>query len=224
MFNIRFMFSFKCSSCGKPAHSKYEGIDKCQSCRSTTKVDYKQCAACHKAFYSTIGKEYCRSCFAIRGDYSGNYIKNRTSALRKSQCLDIRLFKKEIYLLATKSKWGLLSYIDIFRIASIYVAVTCDDNKYSQYEPEYQAKFMMDDLVRMVDGTIEIGSPGRPGRGVVKVDANGKVLKEYSSVTAAAEDNDIYVMFVRRCCNESNFKGLGRNRLLSFRWKKDINI
>lgn len=217
------MFKFKCIECGKFAQSKYEQVDKCQSCRAV-KQDIHKCKACDKNFYSTMGKVYCRACFAIRGEYSGNYLKNKTSALRSSMCKDIRLYKKQIYLLATKLKWGYINFIDYFRIADIYMSVTCDENKYSQMSAEEQCALMIADMVRMLDGTIEIGTPGRIGKGVVKVDGRGAVIKEYKSVKDAADDNDLYLSFVRRSCNESEFKGLGKNRTLRFRWKRDINI
>lgn len=182
-------------------------------------MSYRNCTKCNRRFYSQIGKVDCKACMIQTGDMTSEYVRRKTIRQMKNNCQDVMDFESEIKILATKNKWNMLSHIDLFRIANIFIAVTCNENVYSTLEPDEQCKCMISDLIRMLSEK-ELETKIVISRAVVRVDSRGRVLEEYKSMTEAAKAHDVYVGYVQNSCR-ANLEKLSKKRL-KFRWKKDI--
>lgn len=205
---------FICDACGKRAMSIKEGVTKCASCRSDKKNRHHNCKRCNKIYYSTTGKEYCRDCFSIVGVYKNIYYKNKQQKHIRINCNErVDKWETEIKLLATKIKWNLLTPIDHFRIANIWMSVTGDENKFSTQPVDVQCVNMIAKLLKMLSGEIEVGN--KRSKPVCKIDERGNVLETYRSVGEAAKANDVYKEFVTHSCNKGRSY---KNSRLRFRW------
>ena len=181
---------FSCSNCGKTAISKFADITTCMSCRS----DKTRCKNCDKYFKSATGKEHCRVCRRLLGLISPIAMKKSIDIITKFNCSDVKEYEKEIKLLATKVKWGLISHLDYFRIADVWMAVTCDEVKWSAKEPNIQISLMIDLLVRMLqDANIKYikATPPSKRKAVKQVDVSGRTLKTWSTVKEVCEEFDL---------------------------------
>lgn len=210
---------FNCE-CGRAAMSVKEDVTKCQKCRMPNY--FAKCKGCDKKFHSKLGKELCRSCNALQNNYKPGYLKLKTKRMLKNNCADHRVWAKDIKLLYVKMKHNLLSHIDLFRIASIFMEITCNEVKYSSLEPEEQCKSMINDLIKMVtEDDYEISDGHHRGRGVVRIDEKGRVIETFRSIREAAEYHDVYRGFVKNSCDKA-LEGKDKNGRLRFRWKNHI--
>ena len=183
-------------------------------------INNRLCDHCKKKFYSSIGKEYCRACSNKLG-----LVEKRSehkSMIRKIKklCTDVKVYEKEIYLLAAKSKWDLLNPADFYKVAHIFMDVVCNENKYSTKTPDMQAILMLDELVKLLEyKKIEHHYRRYQARGVVQLDKKGKVIRTFSSIKQAVEVLDYCDSTIKRACD-------GKKTLIKeiLKWKSDVNI
>lgn len=178
----------------------------------------KICLNCKKKFYSTKGKENCAPCSRLLGLIKP-YIVRRSSYYKlKRTCEDVSLFERDIYLLATKFKWNLISPVDIYRVADLYIKVTCNDLKYSTNDPERQAEIMIKDLVELLELKKQLPTIARyKARSIVQLSKNGRVIRTFNSIKHAVEVLDYTDSTIKRACN-------GKKTIIKeiLKWKADI--
>ena len=96
----------------------------------------KRCDTCKKTFYTSKGNEHCRPCMRDLGLLTEEQNKRILQRIIKDACGDAKNYKTEIFLYSAKQKWNLLSELDYYKIADLYLKIICDGFKYSQNEPE----------------------------------------------------------------------------------------
>ena len=123
----------------------------------------KHCVRCTK-FHQSIKSDYCRFCKKALNLYSNEQQKHRARALWKKSCEDIRLYEKEITILAIKRKNKVLNYLDYYITADLYMRVLCNEHAYSTYEPIQQVDFMIEELYNLLHNPFYTGKKEKPGR------------------------------------------------------------
>lgn len=193
----------KCSSCNKGFQTNKEVIfDTCLRCRNPK----PECARCGKRFYTTKGADKCRNCRRLAGEISSAGIRKRIAGILKTSCDDVKNWKSDITCLNVKLKHNLLAPTDYFRVAHIYMAVTCNEVKFSALEPEEQVIHMLDELwqLLMSDNVVPKPHLNRKRRGVNLYDELGKVIETWSSISQCAEDLDLSRSQVRYICEHKS--------------------
>jgi hypothetical protein len=206
---------FTCEKCGRRAVSKDAAITNCKKCRGTSQKGKANCRTCGRIFHSTIGKDLCRFCYSIDGHLYSKSIRMRKHALVKKLEGPIDRWRDRIKILLVKMKWNLLSQIDIFLVAHIYMDITNNENKYSTLQIDHQIQYMLLELEKMMNN--EFVPPPRLGRRVEQIDSKGKVVQEFFSMSAAAKHHDVHIAVVRKSCLNGGF--LNKKKPLRFRWK-----
>jgi hypothetical protein len=205
---------FECVTCSKIAITKFDDVLECSKCRT---MDTK-CANCGTKFTSTTGKKHCRVCRRLLGLISPVAMKRSISLTTKLNCSDVREHEKEIKILATKLKWNLLTPLDYYRVANVWMTVTCDEIKWSSKEIHTQIELMLDLLIRMLSEPVSHYAK-KPGAGfrksVKQVDSSGRTLKKWSTVKEVCEEFDLNRTFVTAVLN-------GKKKIsnLDLRWVK----
>jgi hypothetical protein len=208
---------FKCNTCGKIATSKFDDMMDCSKCRTKPVNNKKICAGCGRKFHTTTGKTLCRHCYSISG-FSLTQKRKQKQLQQLPDCHPITGWEKSIKTLLVKLKWNLLSPVDLFRVAHIYMDCVCDENKYSTLIPEEQCQYMLLEMSGILKG--ELDANNKKSKPVVKIDANGNILAEYSSMKSAASANKVFISFVANSCKKDGYiNAKGKNRKLRFRWK-----
>jgi len=168
---------------------------KCLGCRGTK---LKPCQKCGKKIYSGTGKVKCTTCRRVDGELlRSTYNIIKRGALSKV-CGDIEEWRRDILLLATKEKWGLLTPVDNFRICHIWLILICDDLRHSKRDPQDQIKLMMADLMILITGDerekkvvkekkVTIGRSKK----IEQLNEIGDVIMTYNSINEAAEGLDL---------------------------------
>lgn len=133
-------FNFKCKQCGRAAQTFFYKKKLCQKC--TTASYNRTCETCGKQFHERENQSpQCRIC-RPRASAATKYIR----AVSRNWILDPKLFKKEITRLYLYRKAGKLDALDILKIAHIWIQITGDDEKYSNYRTDTQIKGMIETL------------------------------------------------------------------------------
>ena len=177
----------------------------------------KKCKNCNAKFYSSKGDENCRPCRRELGLLT--YEQSRRIAVKmiKEACGDAKDYKTEIIHFSIKQKWGLLTQLDYYKIADLYLKVACDSEKYSQNEPKHQVVYMLSDLrTLLMDFSVKKKRKVKHGKAVVEV-VDGKVKRSWSTINAAAKELDISGNMVCRICNK-----VSKRRFYNLLWKKDF--
>jgi hypothetical protein len=182
--------SFKCVTCSKTAITKFEHVLECSKCRTSN----AKCANCGTKFKSKTGKEHCRVCRRLLGLISPVSMKKSIQLISRSNCSDVREHEKEIKILATKLKWNLLTPLDYYRVANVWMIVTCDELKWSSQEIHTQIELMLDLLVKMLSEPVS-NYTKKPSSGfrksIKQVDSSGRTLKKWPTVKEACEELDL---------------------------------
>lgn len=177
----------------------------------------RKCENCSKKFYSSTGKTKCSACNRLLGFVKpSNYEKIRLNKALKRNCGSVHDYSTEIKILATKVKWNLINHIDIFRIADLYLTITCNDLKYSTKEPEQQVELMIAELLVLLSHKPST-KVGRPSRYVVQLNEKGEVIKEFVSVRKCSKELNYSQVTIQKRCNGQ--KTRVREIL---KWKEDI--
>lgn len=178
----------------------------------------RKCLNCKKKFYSSKGKENCSACNRLLGVTKPNPQNDKIRILRalKRNCEDVRVYATDIKLLATKMKWNLINPIDNFRIADLYMKITCNDLKYSTKDAYQQAEFMIAELLKLLTADILPKTPGN-ARVIVQLNKEGEVIREFKSVRTCAKELDYAYETIQRRCD-----GLKSSVREILKWKKDI--
>lgn len=214
----------KCKTCLKSFYTS-KGKETCRSCskslgiRREPRPNEPVCKNCFKNFYSTRGKEFCRKCSLSLGLVSREAIRQLTKRRLLSLCEDIKIYEPEIKCLAVKLKYRMISPLDIYRIADLYMKITCNEIKYSTKEPLDQCYSMIDELLQTLMSLDQPKHP-RSGKSVVVLDKNNKIKAEYPSVRQAAKALDYSEISITRLCDGKPVKCIKEN----IKWKASLNI
>jgi hypothetical protein len=183
-----------CVSCSVTFSTNSEDVQ-CLRCKGTK---MKTCQKCKKKFFTGTGKLKCTLCRRVDGELTTLSYRNITRGAINSLCGDVKEFKRDILLLATKEKWGLLNYIDHFRICHIWLSLICDELRHSKNSPEEQIKLMMADLLILLNGTekqkAKVKSAGNKlGRrkAVERLDEFGNVIGSWSCMKDCEAELDL---------------------------------
>lgn len=202
---------FKCENCHKAAISLDHSVNLCQTCRPK-KIG--RCESCGKKFESTTGKTKCRLCRRLHNEISEFSIKRNLNQMQANLCNELQPYANDIRLLNAKLKWDLLTPLDYFRVADLYVKITCDEMKYSAQDPDVQIKLMLHDLYQLlVNDKFKIKSE-KGKKAIIQLDKEGKVIAKWSSVKACAKDLYLDRASVRAYCN-----GKRRSKFFILRWR-----
>lgn len=217
MSEEKVVIKYKCSVCDKWSQSS-KGRTICRKCDPADKSPRKYCTSCGRRFWSQIGKEQCRTCMqATFNNQPIEYVNRKVKRLIEKSCESVFKYERDIKLLATKMKWDLLSHIDLFRIANIYMAVACDETKFSTYEADVQCQYMLSELMMMLqsdDGTYQPRY-----KAICRMDGKGNVLQRWDNATSASVD-----LGVSRKILVSIAAGQKRVSRLFMKWESDLNI
>lgn len=177
-----------------------------------------KCQNCKKKFHSSTGKLYCRACRNYLNMIPNASKKRNQKNKLKRLCEDVLLHQSEIYLLATKEKWGLLNQIDFFRVANIYMLVVCNENRYAQKEPDVQVQMMLKELVDLIEfRKIDATNTKYKTRAIVQLDKNGIVVRTFQSMKHASQVLDYSTFVIKRTCE--GYKTAAKEIL---KWKSEI--
>lgn len=179
-----------------------------------------RCEKCRKKFYSSIGKKHCRKCSIELGLVKPTSLHQSMLKKMKTLCKDVHVYKTDIQLLAVKLKWGLLTPTDFFRVADIFMDVTCNDRIYSTRETYQQVELMIRDLVNLLQYKKHSRklSPGK-SKSIVQLNKEGEVVKTFPSIRQAkAELNCSDKTILKACAGEKTYL----KEIL--KWSSDINI
>lgn len=162
----------------------------------------RNCNTCKKKFYTSKQNEHCRPCMRDLGLLSDEQNKRILQRIIKDACGDAKQYKTEIFLYSVKQKWNMLTQLDYYKIADLYLKIICDGFKYSQNEPENQVIYMLADLRTLL---MEFPTKKRIGRtkgkGVIQLTKDGKIKKQWKSIKSASEALDLGEYKVKALCN-----------------------
>jgi hypothetical protein len=217
MSEEKVLVRYKCSGCGKWSQSN-SGKTMCRKCAPKDDGPRKYCTSCGRKFWSQKGKEQCRTCMqATFNGQAPEYVNRKVKRLIEKSCESVFKYERDIKILATKMKWNLLSHIDLFRIANIYMDVVCDETKFSTYEADVQCQYMLSELMIMLqsdDGTYQ-----PKYKAICRMDGKGNVLQRWDNATKASEE-----LGVSRKILVSIAAGQKKVRRLFMKWESDLNI
>lgn len=202
---------FTCD-CGRVALSLDHSVTQCQKCRPKRTP---HCESCGKKFSTINDKTKCRLCRRLHNEISEVSMRRNLLQQEKSLCNELEPVANDIRLLNAKLKWNLLTPLDYYRVADIFVKVTCDEMKYSAQEPEVQVKLMLNDLYQLlINDQFKIKSHRGIKRAIVQLNSSGQVIAKWPSVRSCAKDLDLDRATVRAYCD-----GKRKSRTYTLRWR-----
>jgi hypothetical protein len=173
------------------------------------------CKSCGKKFHSQIGKTECQSCIISRFGYQSDYYARRVLKRKlKSLKGDIKESEVDIKMLSVKKKWNLLSEIDYFRIADIYMGIVCDEKKYSSEEPHTQVGHMLDELLILLEKESQKSTDDFVRRSnlfskkVLLFDEKDNIIKEFDKLGDCMEYTGLSRYWIDKILKNDGIEGM----------------
>jgi hypothetical protein len=173
------------------------------------------CKKCNRKFYTTKGADYCRPCKRELGLLTEVQKAKIYNQLLKDNCGDVNDFKEEIIMYSIRCKWDLLTELDYYKIAHMYLQIICDPVRFSQNPIKDQINYMLADLRTLLYGIPKKKRKPKTGRGIVEI-IDGKINRSWHTISEAGRELDITSNMVGRICN-----GLSKRRWYNLMWEKD---
>lgn len=180
----------------------------------------RRCVRCDKTLHGLKGKDTCRSCNWILGNVTEQYARRIILKIEEEHCSDAIHWQKEIMLLSVKQKWNLLNPIDYYRVADIFIKVSCDANKYSTETPEKQCELMLHELRLVLSGKAEAAKKrGKKGKSIVAYKSGtSEVFMSFNSCKECAE---FFNCSSSTLSSHINARYLSKKIPYDLRWGKD---